>query len=259
MSTPNENYLPPGWTEEMYERPLDFKNAWATTTDEQFARLQARRAGILPSPLPEPEPQRAACVEAIEEARLNEWGFSVFRADYSDDQAWSMFVEKFLTMLEAQLTPENGTGIDAVRANMRINWIDNEERLQTGGPHSVRAYARELATIPGSAATLELPAILLADAEVISTLCAYDVEKARTEVSRTRYHPGIPWVWAIDTAFEPEDDRSQNDAHAEEYDGTLKVAIGTLINGFFPVVATEILGINELFPDSGNGGIWFAI
>lgn len=252
MASNDDNYLPEGWTEDMYENPLQHEAAWDALTDEQFTRLQQRRVASVPGagvPAPPQEPLPAPCVEAIEQAALSEWGFSIFRTDYSDADKWSAFVSRFNELVDAQLTPAAGAGIDDVRDDLRMNWIENRDRLDGADANAVRAYAGELASGADESDTLHFQAVLMVDAAAVDAVLNYQPRKFPPETPLQEKRRGSPWVWAVDVEFDGED---------EEYDGQLKVAVDALINDLFPIIATGRQGMEELIPSDGDDGIWFA-
>jgi hypothetical protein len=110
---------------------------------QQFRLLQQRRVatvypdGIIPEtdnkmPLPAP------CVEAIEAVGLTEWGFAIFRTTYGDDEQWAEFQKRFDAMIQEQLDESNGAGIEAVRDDLRLQWVEDPEKLDGAGIENVR-------------------------------------------------------------------------------------------------------------------------
>jgi hypothetical protein len=79
----------------------------------------------------------APCVEAIKEASLSERDFHIYRATYNDPAKWSEFQTRFNALIEDQLTPASGGGIDTVRDSLLMEWVDDSERLNNAGVPSV--------------------------------------------------------------------------------------------------------------------------
>jgi hypothetical protein len=61
-----------------------------------------------------------------------------------------------------------------------------------------------------------------------------------------------PWVLAVDVEYD--DNKDDQD---ENYKGSIKVAVSSLINHLFPVLATDRMAPEELIP-AGNDEIWFS-
>lgn len=254
MADNANNYLPPGWTDAMYENPMEHEAAWDALTDEQFRLLQARRVASVPgagAPAPPSAPLPAPCVEAIEQAALSEWGFSIFRTVYGDEERWSAFVTRFTGMVNAQLTPAAGAGVDDVRDDLRLNWIEEPQRLGGADANAVRAYAGELASAAGASDTLHFQAVLMVDAAAVDAVMGYQQREFPENTPLQEKRRGAPWVWAVDLEFDGEDED-------DEYDGMLKVAVDGLINDLFPIIATGSMGMEELIPRDGDDGVWFA-
>ena len=77
----------------------------------------------------------------------------------------------------------------------------------------------------------------------------------KQRIFRRTPHCGSPWVWAVGIDFDLEGNAN---TYPEEYSGTLKDAVGSLINELVHIVATWRMGQDELLPADGNDEIWFA-
>ncbi|KAJ5295310.1 LysM domain protein, partial [Penicillium antarcticum] len=131
------NYLPPGWSEETYQNNTDADNA--ALSDEELQKLMDRRvaetkiisaqnlapinekriargAAPIQPPPSEPEPESSqiqpqdptlenlqTLVETIESENWTDVGFLMFRTDYSNEDLWNEFLEKFNTILDASI------------------------------------------------------------------------------------------------------------------------------------------------------------
>ena len=198
----------------------------------------------------------APCVEAIEQAGLSEWGFHIFRTTYEDDAKWSLLKTRITSIIDEQLTPSNGDGIETVRDALRIEWVESPERLRNADAAAVRQYYAELLQSPTFPASMEMPAVLMVDSAAMDSVVNYAPVQHPPQTPLQTKRRNAPWLWAVDVDHESLGD--EDDTSDDDYRGILKVAVYCLINDLFPVMATRTLGLGELLPSDGDDEIWFS-
>jgi hypothetical protein len=85
------------------------------------------------------EEDLASFVEVIRNRNFQEWGFVVIRATYGNEEHWTQFRKLWDDTMDDQMRPENGEGIDGVRANLTFEWVEDKEALDGQDMNTVRS------------------------------------------------------------------------------------------------------------------------
>jgi hypothetical protein len=98
------------------------------------ARARAESSGQdnAPDPAPRSTPlstaadNRSPLVQAVQRAGFPEWGYVIFRTDYSDEARWDRFQEiVFDEMCDVQMSKESETGLQAVKDKLSSKPVED--------------------------------------------------------------------------------------------------------------------------------------
>jgi hypothetical protein len=98
------------------------------------ARVQAKSAGQDNAPEPAPHSTTLSTaannpsplVQAVQRAGFPEWGYVIFRTDYSDEARWDRFQEiVFDEMCDVQMSKESETGLQAVKDKLSSKPVED--------------------------------------------------------------------------------------------------------------------------------------
>ncbi|PWY90626.1 hypothetical protein BO94DRAFT_545347 [Aspergillus sclerotioniger CBS 115572] len=233
-------YTPPGWTEDrlrvatvddLRQIPEDrlhkiddeiLENVEARkivceAQHNEYYRLERERRGLPPAP-PKPlfEESVDAVVQVVERAGFDDFGFIVFRADYSDEKYWDKWQELFLKRLDDSLAQASGgrriedklfTPIfddrDSINASL--------ERIQ----EAYNSYDENEGVPPG-----------------LGTGMCLVVDKNAMESLLNPVAGEDPWVIAMDLSFD-----HSREVPEGEYPGYFRVAVDSVIPEFYPFVS----------------------
>jgi hypothetical protein len=82
----------------------------------------APRSTLLSTPADNPSP----LVQAVQRAGFSEWGYVVFRTDYSDEARWDRFQETvFDEICDAQMNKESGNDLQAVKDKLSFKSVED--------------------------------------------------------------------------------------------------------------------------------------
>jgi hypothetical protein len=78
------------------------------------------------TPLSTPADNRSPLVQAVQRAGFPEWGYVIFRTDYSDEARWDRFQEiVFDEMCDAQMNKESETDLQAVKDKLSFKSVED--------------------------------------------------------------------------------------------------------------------------------------
>lgn len=140
-----------------------------------------------------------------------------------------------------------------MKDSLRLEWVEDKARLDNADADALRQYYRQLLQTQAFPVSLEMPAVLMVDEEAMKSLLDSTPKEHPPETSLQVKRQGAPWLWAVDVDHHFDGDQE------EQYTGTLKVAVSSLIQNFFPVMATGIMGMEELQPAEGDNDVWFSV
>ncbi|PSK60599.1 hypothetical protein B9Z65_749 [Elsinoe australis] len=235
------HYLPPGWTEEQYQNATDedFENLPDEVLERNMKRMAAESALQSQRRLTEINERRAArgapsieqarkergkaghpVVRLVESKGWDDFGFMLFRMDYSDDARWERFMEVYDQMLESSMDEaEAGSGIERIRDKLFTKFVDDDIVDGSGIVGVARAFQmfkEEGEVEPG----LDTKMCLMADEECFASVL--DPRSAEDKLKTP------PFLKAVDV-----DMASGNFAPTADYSGHFKVSIAALVMEFF--------------------------
>jgi hypothetical protein len=78
------------------------------------------------TPLSTPADSRSPLVQAVQRAGFSEWGYVIFRTDYSDEARWDRFQEiVFDEMCDAQMSKESEIDLQAVKEILSFKSVED--------------------------------------------------------------------------------------------------------------------------------------
>ncbi|KAI9035527.1 uncharacterized protein KD926_003267 [Aspergillus affinis] len=280
------HYLPPGWTEEMYENQSDA--ALGALSEQELQHLMERQAAEAklisvqhtarmneeriargapqmrtPSPPADDDDDAKGQTEAgltysdstaleklqtltslVEEEDWPDFGFLVFRTDYSDETLWEKFMAQYDVVLDEGMDAAPAeSGIERIRDRVYLRFVSDE--ALAGEPPASVAYAYRLC-----AEEME------DDAEedrlergLHTRMCLMVDEECMRSVVDVKPGEGspAPFMKAVDLALGEQ---------RLSYSGTFKVAIASLITDFYPALLA-CQEPSDLVPPMADG-IWGA-
>ncbi|OBT77020.1 hypothetical protein VF21_02882 [Pseudogymnoascus sp. 05NY08] len=246
-------WLPPGWTEEKYASATD--EDWETLSDDLLelnmqrmaaqahlnfeatkARIRAEDAanGRAPRDMLYEIETEHPLVQVIEEAGYDDFGFLLFRTDFSDDARWERFVVEWDVLLDKRLD-EAGleTGLQRIAEKVFTKMVDDDCMSGMGAGNVALAFRMGFKEDDEIEPGLDTKMCLMADAECIASVLEFGASGTQ------------PFIKAVDVSFP----RGGYDDH----NGTFKVAIDSLIPEFlFALREAESAAELSLF----EGSIW---
>ncbi|EPS28945.1 hypothetical protein PDE_03891 [Penicillium oxalicum 114-2] len=276
------SYLPPGWTEEMYQNQTDA--ALEALSEEQLQSLMERQAaeaklisaqnmarvnerrlgrGALPVQIPSSHPadnavqpatgeagadqileNLEALVELVEEEDWSDFGFLVFRTHYSDEPLWENFMAQYDEFLDQGINAAPvESGIERIRDRIFLKFVSDE--AMAGEPPARVAYAYRLSVeeMDDDAENDRLePGLHTRMCLMVDEECLHSVVDVKSKPSSP-----APFLKAVDVTL---------GERQLMYSGTFKVAIASLITKFYPALLT-CEDIVELAPPTEDA-IWGA-
>lgn len=94
---------------------------------------------------------------------------------------------------------------------------------------------------------------LMVDSDSISSVLSYTPREFPEDTPIQVRRQNAPWVLAVDAEY-----GDNQEDYDEDYKGYVKVAISSLINDLFPILATDRMAPEELIP-TGNDDVWFSV
>ena len=157
-----EPTLPPGWTEERLRNatpddydglPEDVLNRLIAYTQtptytsalaashaaqsndfksSQHARYNDERARLGLPPRPDTPPENAAAARTgsqlvevvVRQGFQADWGFLLFRTDYSDDAAWERYEQEFKRLIDKSVVDD---GAESIHDGCMVKMVDDED------------------------------------------------------------------------------------------------------------------------------------
>ncbi|RAK95646.1 uncharacterized protein BO80DRAFT_429737 [Aspergillus ibericus CBS 121593] len=233
------SYIPPGWSEERLRTAtvddlrqvpeeclhdiddeilenVEARKVVCQAQHNEHYRLERERRGLPPAP-PKPlfEEPVDAVVQVVERAGFDDFGFIIFRAEYSDEERWDTWQEQFLKRLDDSLAQASG--------GKRI-----EEKLLTPIFDDSDLHGATLEQIQEAFETYNenegVPPGLYVGWCVV-------VDKAAMESLLNPVEGEEPWVIAMDLSFD-----HTSEVPEGEYPGYIRVAVDSVIPEFYPFV-----------------------
>lgn len=258
----SEPTLPPGWTEERLRNavPDDYDGLPGDVLDRliaytrtpayiaalaasqaaesqsfktsQRARYNAERAslGLPPRPVTPPETRAAGAsgsqlVETVvKQGFHDDWGFLLFRTDYSDDNAWARYEAGFKRVIDKSVVDD---GAECVQDGCMVKMVDDED-LEGAAAEVVRQHFHALKEAGEVPPGLDVAMCLIVDKATIASV---------TEGQFT------PYVVAVDVEHVEGDENNE-----EGYKGYFKVAISSLLPDLYPPLGSHSMRPDELWP-----------
>ncbi|RMX77205.1 hypothetical protein D0869_10055 [Hortaea werneckii] len=281
------SYLPPGWTKERYRNATD--QDFESLTEEQLAKVMKRRAaethletikwldeknakriarGAAPLPYPDdikagrqdeeapptnlPDPAAenlANLVNHVEDSELDLIGFVLFRTHYTDEQSWEAFEKGFYELLDEGIATACGQSVEFKRIEDKVFMrIVSDDALEDQSPEGIaRAYrtCMEEDEISDSDDDEEDSWGAKLEPGLTTSMCLFvDEECIRSVVDKP----------AGSTAFVKAVDGTLGLGQTREYQGTIKVAITSLMPAFY----AALLGYNivDVASKVSDDGVW---
>ncbi|KAI6841913.1 hypothetical protein KC365_g14158 [Hortaea werneckii] len=293
---PRLTYLPPGWTEEKYKNATD--QDYESLTEEQLGKVMKRRAaekrlekvkwfdeknakriarGAAPLPCPDdimaggqdeevppislPDPAAenlARLINHVEDSDLDHIGFVLFRTHYSDEQSWEAFEMGFYELLDEGIATACGQSVEFKRIEDKVFMrIVSDDALEDQSPEGVaRAYRtcmEEDDDVSDSDDDEEDSWGDKVEPGLTTSMSLFvDEECIRSIVDKQA--GSTPFVKAVDGTL--------GLGQTREYQGTIKVAITSLMPAFYAVLlGYDIVDVASKVSDDGiwrNIGPWDA-
>ncbi|KAI7192937.1 hypothetical protein D0869_01749 [Hortaea werneckii] len=291
---PRLTYLPPGWTEEKYKTATD--QDYEALTEEQLDKVMKRRAaethletvkwfdeknakclarGAAPLPYPDdimaggqdeeasptniPDPATenlANLINHVEDSELDLIGFVLFRTHFTDEQGWQTFENGFNELLDEGVAAACGESTDFKRIEDKVFMrIVSDETFENQPPEGVaRAYrtCMEADEVSDGEDGEDMWGDELEPGLTTSMCLFIDEECIRSVVNKQA--GSTPFVKAVDGTL--------GMGQTDEYKGTIKVAITSLMPAFYAVLlGYDIVDVASKVSDDGiwrNIGPWDA-
>ncbi|OQD69000.1 hypothetical protein PENPOL_c002G07085 [Penicillium polonicum] len=247
------SYLPPGWTlerlqtatvddlrqipedrlHEIDESLIPIENVPVRLVigraihNEHRRKVRAER-GLPPAPgVPLFEKNDDPVVEVVERGGFDDFGFIVFRTDYSDEQRWEQWHKEFQRIIEASI--ERASGGKKIEAKCFMPTYEDED--MAGATHEeilqeYSGYRETEGVLPG----LDTGMCLVVDSAVIDSITT-----------------DKPWIYVLDLSFDHENQLADG-----EYPGYFRVAVESVITELYPMLTA--MTPSELWPSDNR--IW---
>ncbi|KAJ5648149.1 hypothetical protein N7490_004521 [Penicillium lividum] len=247
------SYLPPGWTLEQLQtasvddlreipeeklREIDtnlipVENVAVrqvigrAVSNEHRRKVRAER-GLPPAPgRPIFEDPDDAVVEVVERGGFDDFGFIVFRTDYSDETRWEQWHKEFYRRIDASI--DSVSGGKKIEDKCLMPTFEDEDLEGATYQQILEVYYTYLET-DGVPPGLETDMCLVVDSNVMDSI-ANDK----------------PWIYALDLSFD-----HQSEVEEGDYTGYFRVAVDSVIPELYPMLAA--MTPPELWPS--NNRIW---
>ncbi|KAJ5608666.1 hypothetical protein N7528_009233 [Penicillium herquei] len=247
------SYLPPGWTLERLQtatiddlrqipedrlhdidenlipvenEPVRFVISRAIH-NERRRKVRIERS-LPPAPgVPLFEKNDDPVVEVVERGGFDDFGFIVFRTDYSDEERWEQWLKEFQRIIDASV--ERASGGKKIEDKSLLLTYDDEDMAGVTHEQILQAYYgyQENESIPPG---LDNGMCLVVDSAVMDSITG-----------------DKPWVYALDLSFD----------HASpvgdgEYPGYFRVAVDSVLTELYPMLTA--MTPPELWPQDDR--IW---
>ncbi|CAI7568078.1 unnamed protein product [Penicillium glandicola] len=249
------SYLPPGWTlerlqtatvddlrqipeerlHEIDESLIPFENVPVRQVigraihNEHRRRVRAER-GLPPAPgVLLFEKNDDPVVEVVERGGFDDFGFIVFRTDYSDEGRWEQWQKEFHRIIDASMASASG-GKKIEDKCLLLNYEDEDIAGATYG-QILQEYSeyQETESIPEG---LDTGMCLVVDSAAMDSITS-----------------DKPWVYALDLSF---DHASKSPLADGAYPGYFRVAVDSVITELYPLLTA--MTPPELWPSDNT--IW---
>ncbi|KAI6811558.1 hypothetical protein KC332_g14282 [Hortaea werneckii] len=285
-NNPATTYLPPGWTEEKYKNATD--QDYEALTEEQLDKIMERRAaethmetvkwldeknakriarGATPLPYPNdivargqdeeapptslPDPATESLktlINHVKDSNLDLIGFVLFRTHYTHEQRWEAFETGFYELLDEGIATACDESADFKRIEEKVFMrIVSDDALENQPSEGVaRAYRTCMEDeVSDSEDDEEDTWGEKIEPGLTTSMCLFvDEECIRSVVDKTA--GSSPFVKAVDGTL--------GMGQRQEYKGTIKVAITSLMPAFY----AALLGfrIVDVASQVSEDGIW---
>ncbi|KAJ5724338.1 hypothetical protein N7488_002373 [Penicillium malachiteum] len=231
------SYLPPGWTLERLQTAtiddlrqipedcdLSLAGQFVTNANEKFALSVAYH---LPPECRCLKKNDDPVVEVVERGGFDDFGFIVFRTDYSDEERWEQWLKEFQRIIDASV--ERASGGKKIEDKSLILTYDDEDMAGVTHEQILQAYYgyQESESIPPG---LDTGMCLVVDSAVMDSITS-----------------DKPWVYALDLSFDHE-----SSVGGEEYPGDFRVAVDSVLTELYPMLTA--MTSPELW--AGDDRIW---
>ncbi|KAF3017888.1 hypothetical protein E8E14_012993 [Neopestalotiopsis sp. 37M] len=278
----SNEWLPPGWTEDMLETATD--EQWDALTEEQYERITAHQLsqsraqqavnetifGTTAAPGPHQQQTtdtnvvggeiEANIIDAMQKMGLSEFGFVVFRvrdAKNVEEEKWERVKTELWPALanDGRVRRDDGNG----HPWPVWKWIDDDgEGLQA---LSVDAIARRYEALQAGGeipAGLDQGIALVVTSEALDSFDEHAMANTAEEEENNNDDDNTvsgPWVYAVDVNYQDEEDE-EDGGEEEDIKGYFKVSVRSLLPDLWPVLAVGALMPDELEAMVAEGGIW---
>jgi hypothetical protein len=210
--------------EESYENPgvlQQFSNKIVRNISNAIHE-NTRKAQGLPPGVRAYKRNIAPLVALISLQSFDNFGFVIYRTDYSNETAYLEFVEVLDSVMTAQKENYlNGDGLEQVQDRLMIS-VQDEKSFEGASATACRKDFKDLRAGDILPYGLDNGILLMADDQVISTF---------TNLNEYR-----PYLWAVDVDFDP---GKRN--YPEGYEGVFKVVPAALLHDLFLAVGSGLM------------------
>ncbi|KAF4224851.1 hypothetical protein CNMCM6457_008912 [Aspergillus fumigatiaffinis] len=258
------HYLPPGWTEDMYQNQTDAALEALSEQElqnlmerqaaeaklisaENMARINERRTerGAPPMQIPSPAADLEnlqTLVSLIEEEDWSDFGFLVFRTYYSDEPLWEKFLAQYGDILDEGIDAAPAeSGIERIRDRAFLKFVSDEAMAGETPARVAYAYRLSAAEMDDDAEEDRL------EPGLHTRMCLMVDEECMRSVVDAKPGSPAPFIKAVDVTLGEQ---------RLSYSGTFKVAIASLITKFYPALL-DCQDTSELVPPTEDA-IWGA-
>ncbi|KAJ5914229.1 hypothetical protein N7504_003112 [Penicillium tannophilum] len=249
------SYLPPGWTlerlqtatvddlrqipeerlHEIDEKLIPVENVpvrlviGRATHNEHRRKVRAER-GLPPAPgVPLFEENDDPVVEVVERGGFDDFGFIVFRTDYSDEERWQQWHKEFQRIIDASM--KRASRGEKIEDKCLLLTYEDEDMAGVTHEQVLQAYYGYQET-EGIPVGFDTGMCLVVDSDVMDSITT-----------------DKPWVYALDLSFGFDDESPIADG---EYPGYFRVAIDSVITELYPTLTA--MTPSELWPSDNR--IW---
>ncbi|KAJ5547460.1 hypothetical protein N7494_005045 [Penicillium frequentans] len=248
------SYLPPGWTlerlqtatvddlrqipeerlHEISQNLIPAENVSVRLVIGRAIRYENRRKVRAERGLP-PAPRRPlfkkandAVVEIVERGGFDDFGFILFRTDYSDEERWEQWQKEFMRIIDVSL--ESTSGGKEIEDKCLTPIYEDEDMAGATHEQILQAYYGYHEENEGIPAGLNTSMCLVVDLVAMDSITT-----------------DMPWVYALDVSFDHASPLADG-----EYPGYFRVAIKSVITELYPMLTAMMPP--ELWPPDNR--IW---